>query len=127
MIRFVGLRKLSLVDAEQSLFIRVNHITRYGTDPHLEGLTIQPPGPLSPLHRRQLQIEGQTLEPLFFDVALQPEVGEAAYTAGATQLTEFFHTQLASFRDSSLAPLGRSIIDACLDGATVADYAGFTP
>jgi hypothetical protein len=41
-----GRRKLTLVDAEQSWFIRVNHITRYGTDPHLEGLTIHPSSPL---------------------------------------------------------------------------------
>lgn len=38
--------KLSLVDAEEAWFIRINHITRYGTDPHLERITIEPPGPL---------------------------------------------------------------------------------
>lgn len=38
--------KLSLIDAEQAWFIRVNHIDRYGVDPHLEKLTISPPGPL---------------------------------------------------------------------------------
>jgi hypothetical protein len=39
-------RHLSLIDAEQGWFVRVNHISRYGTDPNLEGLTINPPGPL---------------------------------------------------------------------------------
>jgi hypothetical protein len=39
-------RKLTLVDAEQAWFLRVNHITRYGTDPHLEALTIAPDQPL---------------------------------------------------------------------------------
>ncbi len=39
-------RKLSLVDAEQAWFLRVNHITRYGTDPNLESLTIHPEQPL---------------------------------------------------------------------------------
>ncbi len=38
--------KLSLEDAEDAWFVRVNHITRYGTDPHLEALTIHPPKPL---------------------------------------------------------------------------------
>jgi hypothetical protein len=38
--------KLSLVDAEEGWFVRVNHITEYGTDPHLEKLTAQPPQPL---------------------------------------------------------------------------------
>lgn len=39
-------RKLTLTDAEHSWFLRVNHITQYGTDPHLEKLTIHPKDPL---------------------------------------------------------------------------------
>jgi hypothetical protein len=42
------------------------------------------------------------------------------------QITEFFQAQLTAFRHVDLAPLGRRIIDACLDGATAADYAAFT-
>jgi hypothetical protein len=38
--------KLALMDAEKAWFVRVNHITRYGVDPHLEELTIHPPRPL---------------------------------------------------------------------------------
>jgi len=38
--------KLHLRDAEDAWFVRVNHITHYGTDPHLERLTAQPPKPL---------------------------------------------------------------------------------
>jgi hypothetical protein len=41
-----GRGKLSLMDAEDAWFVRINHITRYGTDPHLEELTIHPPEPL---------------------------------------------------------------------------------
>ncbi|MCX7887239.1 MAG: DUF4914 family protein [Verrucomicrobiae bacterium] len=37
---------LHLTDAEAGWFVRVNHIDRYGVDPHLEGLTAQPPRPL---------------------------------------------------------------------------------
>ncbi len=33
-------------DAEQAWFVRLNHIRKYGTDPHLEGITIHPPEPL---------------------------------------------------------------------------------
>ncbi|TWU00359.1 hypothetical protein Pla108_13080 [Botrimarina colliarenosi] len=39
-------RKLSLIDAENAWFLRVNHIDRYGTDPYNERLTVDPPGPL---------------------------------------------------------------------------------
>ena len=38
--------KLALMDAEQAWFVRINHITHYGVDPHLEELTIHPPLPL---------------------------------------------------------------------------------
>nr|MBP6307545.1 DUF4914 family protein [Opitutaceae bacterium] len=41
-----GRGKLSLMDAEDAWFVRVNHIVRYGVDPHLERLTVQPPEPL---------------------------------------------------------------------------------
>jgi hypothetical protein len=41
-----GNGKLTLIDAEEAWFVRVNHITRYGVDPHLERLTIHPPKPL---------------------------------------------------------------------------------
>ncbi len=39
-------KKLTLVDAEDAWFVRVNHIDRYGTDPHLERLTASPEQPL---------------------------------------------------------------------------------
>jgi len=39
-------RKLHLADAESAWFVRVNHIEGYGTDPHLEKLTVEPPQPL---------------------------------------------------------------------------------
>lgn len=39
-------QKLSLEDAEDGWFVRVDHITEYGTDPSLEKLTAVPPKPL---------------------------------------------------------------------------------
>jgi hypothetical protein len=41
-----GNGKLTLMDAEDSWFVRCNHLTEYGTDPHLEKLCINPPEPL---------------------------------------------------------------------------------
>ena len=37
---------LSVFDAENAWFVRVDHITQYGADPHLESLTIHPKEPL---------------------------------------------------------------------------------
>ena len=39
-------KKLTVSDAEDAWFLRVNHINKYGTDPHLERVTIDPPEPL---------------------------------------------------------------------------------
>ena len=38
--------KLSIADAEEAWFVRVNHIEHYGTDVHLERLTAEAPEPL---------------------------------------------------------------------------------
>ncbi|MEO1090960.1 MAG: DUF4914 family protein [Pseudomonadota bacterium] len=41
-----GRGKLTLMDAEDAWFVRCNHLSEYGTDPHLEKLCISPPEPL---------------------------------------------------------------------------------
>jgi hypothetical protein len=41
-----GHGKLTLMDAEDAWFVRCNHLDKYGTDPHLERLCINPPEPL---------------------------------------------------------------------------------
>ncbi len=83
--------------------------------------------PLLGYHLPKIQVEGQTIGTWFFDVASQPEVGEEAYNAGARILTEFFHRQLKEFQHPDLAPLGKQMIQACLDGATLSDYEAFAP
>lgn len=71
----------------------------------------------------QIQIEGNSIPPYFMQVDLQPEVGPAAYDAGARQLQEFFDQQIRKFLEPDLMPEGRKIIEACLDRATVDGYA----
>jgi hypothetical protein len=41
-----GRGRLSLMDAEDAWFVRCNHLTHYGVDPHLEKLAVHPPEPL---------------------------------------------------------------------------------
>lgn len=41
-----GSKKLVVQDAEDGWFLRIDHIKKYGTDPHYEKLTIHPPEPL---------------------------------------------------------------------------------
>lgn len=72
---------------------------------------------------RSLTVEGQTIPTWLLQVEQQPEVGEETYDKGAALLREFFHSELGQYRTDDLLPLGREIIDCCLAGGTVADYA----
>jgi hypothetical protein len=70
----------------------------------------------------QIQIEGRPLSRWFFSVDTQPEVGPEAYDQGANQLYEFFHEILRQYDQEALTPLGRQIIQCCLDRGSLADY-----
>jgi hypothetical protein len=72
---------------------------------------------------RTLHVEGTLVDDTYLRVETQPEVGEEAYDAGAKQLTDFFTEQLALYLHPDLDPLGRDIIERCLAGAGVQEYA----
>ncbi len=70
-----------------------------------------------------LLVEGTEISHWFLRVETQPEIGEDGYDAGAKILRDFFEIQLKSFlSEDGLNPLGRKIIQACLDGACVQQY-----
>jgi hypothetical protein len=75
----------------------------------------------------QLQVEGRMVPRWFLQVNTQPEVGDEAYDKGAQQLYDFFATQLAKFNKDDLAPLGRQIIQCCLDRGNVQQYEALMP
>jgi hypothetical protein len=72
-----------------------------------------------------MQIEGTLMPHWFLQVETQPEVGEKAYDQGAKLLNDFFKKELKQFLVPDLDPLGRRIIEACLQDATLTDYDGF--
>jgi hypothetical protein len=49
-------------------------------------------------------------------------MGKAGYDEGAAKLYDFFKEELAQYLTPELNPVGREIIEACLRGATVAEY-----
>ena len=69
-----------------------------------------------------IRIEGVRLGHWFLEVNEQPEVGNEGYDQGAAILRDFFHNQLHQYMEPDLLPLGRQIIECCLDNCTVADY-----
>lgn len=73
---------------------------------------------------QHLTLEGNSVTRWFLQVNTQPEVGDAVYDEGAEILTDFFHTHIREFMTPDLHPLGKTIIECCLDGGQVADYQG---
>ena len=69
-----------------------------------------------------IMIEARQIGSWFFQVEKQPEVGVEAYDKGAEILREFFLKELAQFDSPDLRPLGKKIIECCVNGGTVADY-----
>ncbi len=102
------------------------YVSRRGSAPFPPGKLIDARCPILGQTPQTIQVEGQTIGHWFLRVETQPEVGEESYDKGAEILTGFFHDQIRKFVDDDLDPRGRKIIEACLDGATPADYAAFS-
>ena len=54
-------------------------------------------------------------------------MGNDTYDIGAKKLTDFFKEQLKKFDTADLDPLGKKIIEAVLNDATVEDYYNLIP
>ncbi|HEY0119802.1 MAG TPA: DUF4914 family protein [Cellulomonas sp.] len=76
---------------------------------------------------REIKIDGQQIRPTLLQPEFQSQVGVEAYDAGAAVLSGFFKAELQQFLTDELDPLGRQIIQAVLDDATVEDYEALTP
>jgi hypothetical protein len=81
--------------------------------------------PLLGYELNYLTIEGAKIPSRFLQVHKQTEMGIEGYDKGADKLYDFFKTELQQYLVPELNPLGREIIEACLKGASVEDYAAF--
>jgi len=75
----------------------------------------------------QLRIEGSMIPRVFLRVEEQLQGGMDVYEEGARQWHAFFARELKQFQVPELSPLGRRIIEACLDGALQEDYRKLIP
>jgi hypothetical protein len=71
---------------------------------------------------RSVQVEGAFIPALFLKTQEQPEVGEEGYGAGAAILETFFRKRLKEYLAPDLDPLGRKIIECCLQQGRSEDY-----
>ncbi|MEO1013133.1 MAG: DUF4914 family protein [Bacteroidota bacterium] len=69
-----------------------------------------------------MKVEGRQIPKWLLKVEYQEEVGKKAYDKGAKMLYEFFIKTLAQFQEDSLDPMGKRIIECCLDHGSVEDY-----
>jgi len=74
-----------------------------------------------------ISVEGRNIGSWFFKVNLQPEVGNEAYDKGAEILHDFFKKEIAQFLTDDLIPLGRQIIECCMQAGSLEDYAALIP
>jgi hypothetical protein len=85
------------------------------------------PFPLLGYIPHQLRIEGSMIPRVFLAVEEQIQGGLEVYEEGARQWREFFARELKQFLVPDLDPLGKQIIEACLDGAHQEDYRRLIP
>jgi len=75
----------------------------------------------------QLRVEGFMIPRIFLRIEEQIQGGQEVYNEGARQWKEFFAKELKQFLVPGLDPLGKKIIEACLDGAHQEDYRRLIP
>ena len=76
---------------------------------------------------KSLRIDGHAIPKKMLRVNHQLSIGEEAYDAGAKILTDFFKQELKKFDTPDLSPLGKKIIDAYMNDASVEEFAALMP
>jgi len=74
-----------------------------------------------------LKIDGQFIRKAFLRPETQAEVGLDGYDEGAKQLVDFVKRELAKFDVPELDPMGRKIIECCINDAMLDEYLNIIP
>lgn len=74
-----------------------------------------------------LKVDGMDLPKVLLRTHLQPEVGKTGYDQGANILSAFFKKELEQYLTSDLHPLGKAIIECCLNDGTLEAYNELMP
>ncbi len=76
---------------------------------------------------QSVKLDGSTVHKGFLHVNTQNEVGDEAYDIGAEMLTDFFKKEASKYLTDDISPLGRKIIETCLNDGSVEDYYNLIP
>lgn len=74
-----------------------------------------------------VKVDGRYIPKDLLEVNRQLEVGSDGFDAGAKVLLDFFKAELASYNLLEIHPLGKEIIECCMQDGTVEDYIKFIP
>ena len=75
----------------------------------------------------EMKIDGQYIRKTFLRPEMMSRVGEDGYDECAKILTDFFKEELKEFLVPELDPLGRQIIELCMNDAPLEEYLKLTP
>jgi len=74
-----------------------------------------------------LKVDGQYIHQVYLDPESQSRIGAEGYAKGAKILTDFFKRELVKFNVPELHPLGKQIIECCMNDASLDEYLSLIP
>lgn len=75
----------------------------------------------------EMKMDGQYVRQTFLRPEMQSKLGVSGYDAGAKILTNYFKQEIRQFMTDDLEPMGREIIELCLNDAPLEEYIKITP
>ena len=121
--QFIGAWKVGFM-AE---WIARDYLARRGSARYKPHQIMRSRCPLLGYNLREVHVEGRVIMSSFLQVETQAEVGEHGYDEGTKILLNFFRDCLVKFIQPDLDPLGKRIIECCLDNGNAADYEKLIP
>jgi len=74
-----------------------------------------------------LKLDGKYIRKSYLQPNLQSDLGTEAYDAGAKILTDFFKSELDQYLTRRLNPIGRKLIECCMNDGSIEDYLDIIP
>ncbi len=105
-----------------SQWVARDYLARRGTVQFREEQLVESRCPLLGYSLGSLRVDGMHVPKVLLRTELQPEIGIEGYDKGAAILGDFFKQELKKYLSPDLNPLGREIIECCLNDGTIEDY-----
>ena len=103
-------------------WIAREYIARRGSVKFRSGRLAESRLPILGWYPKDIKVNGQPMPLGLLAVHEQLEVGDEGFDAGAKILADFFKQELKQYNTYALDPLGRTIIELCLNDAPLEEY-----